>query len=120
MKVDVGVCIITHRTAELEESGPDPTSSNCVAPAAAAERNHHPHHATEAPRVRPPQGAASFIGRDNAQVRVVGADRVRVVGAQVVLCGRRSMPAQRIIDCCRGMIDAEGAWRAKYRASLSS
>ncbi len=67
----------------------------------------------EGPRVRPPQGAASFIGRDNAQVRVVGADRVRVVGVHVVLCGRRSMPAQR--DCrllpqddrCRGGVEGQ-------------
>jgi len=93
--VDVGVCTITHRTAELEESGTERTSSNRVAPAAAAGRNHHPHHATEGPRIRPQRGAASFVGRGNAQVRVVGAGHV--VGAHVVLCGRRSMPAQR--DC---------------------
>ena len=111
VKVDVGVCTITHRTAELEESGTERTSSNRVAPAAAAGRNHHPHHATEGPRIRPQRGAASFVGRGNAQVRVVGA--AHVVGAHVVLCGRRSMPAQR--DCrllphdgrCRGGVEGQ-------------
>ena len=110
--MDVGVCTITHRTAELEESGTEPTSSNRAAPAAEAERNHHPHHATEGPRVRPPQGAALFIGRENAQVRAVGADRV--VGANVVpWCGIRSMPAQRDRrllpqdDRCRGGVEGQ-------------
>jgi hypothetical protein len=105
VKVDVGMCIITHRTAELEESGTEPTSSNRTASAAAAERNHGTTRiARRRGHVFVPHGAVSLIGRDIAQVRVVGA--------HAVLCGRRSMPAQR--DCrlllqddrCRG--SAEG------------